>query len=111
MRDGAKVCQSCKAPVRRPAEYRDPNHGKCEWNDHGHRCTGTGSIALSTHEGAPWYCRKHAFGSDGFGAKKKGQKGFAEFVEKMRKQFANFRAEQAESEREAQAEREAIKAE
>lgn len=97
VRPGAKVCKSCKAPVRASERYVDPDRGRCEYNDHGFRCSGTGSISLNTHEGGPWYCRKHALGLTGMDHKDaRPRVGFKEHLESLR---------------EAAAEREAIVAE
>ena len=72
-RPGMKVCAACKAPIRKSEQtYRDPNHGKCEYNDHGLRCGKTGAIALHIGAGGPWYCSEHALGLKGMKKKSTG---------------------------------------
>ncbi len=71
IRPGTKVCPACKAPIRNNGTYeRGPRYGMCEYNDHGMYCGRTGSIALHTGAGGPWYCSEHALGLRGMRAKK-----------------------------------------
>jgi len=96
-----KACPACKAPIRKnSAVYRDPNHGLCEYNDHGLRCGKTGSIALHTGEGGPWYCSEHALGLRGI-------KKITNGPQNIKSHLKSFH----ETEDEAAAERAAIQAE
>lgn len=106
IRQEMKQCPACKAPIRRSdSDYKDPNYGMCEFNDHGMRCGKAGAIALQTGAGGPWYCSEHALGIKGMGGKRSNS-GITKISEVM-----NQLGGKSESQKESETERAAIQSE